>query len=333
MKTEYLVFTVSLMVGLAFARSAAAEPYIVPSDKGGFHYSNPTQFRELKLDLAPIEQQVATAASKRCGTALAAAPLDLGNSKSLMGDLMGKAASAAIGKLVGGLLGGGGGKKQKPNLYKDPIKKKYKEKFEHPSGDAKLRVGGTVYSDGMLISAKVEKAAGKGTFHTMFLERPDCTRIWPEKYMGYGLWGKWSLSVSVTKTTKTYKNDKLVNSTTDRSGWSKSGTFDYSRGFSLWDQLAGEERKMILDADEAYLAQLRREIGNPAWREMGYAEPTEGIREAGGMFKVAPEELTNGTIAVIHITHVDDGRYKTVGFPLTFTIGDKGRMSFVQMVD
>ena len=56
-----------------------------------------------------------------------------------------------------------------------------------------------------------------------------------------------------------------------------------------------------------------------------------GIREAGGIFRVAPEELTPGTIAVIHITHVEKGRYQTVGFPLTFSSGEEGRLSFEQL--
>jgi hypothetical protein len=303
--------------------------YIPTSDKGGFQYSEPPPYPELDLDLSPIERQVAEEASTRCATPLAAAPLDLGNADGLMGDLMGAAANAAIGQLVGGLLGGGGGgNKKKPQLAKDPIKKKFKSKIEHSSGDARILIGGQAYSDGILMSARVEKAAGKGTFHTMFLEQPDCTRIFPEQYLGYGLWGSWSLSVSVTKTTNSYKNGQLVDSKSSTSSWSKSGDFDFSRGFSLWDQLPGEDKKMLLNADDAYLAQLRREIDVPAWHAMGYAEPTEGIRSAGGVFRVAPESLPPGTIAVVHITHVQKGRYKTVGFPLSMSFEDEGRITF-----
>ena len=305
--------------------------YITPSDKGGFQYSAPSAFPQLDLDLGPIESQVAQQASTRCGTALAAAPLDLGDADGLMSDLMGAAANAAIGQLLGGFLGGGGGNKKKPTLYKDPIKKKYKEKINHPSGDARILVGGQAFEDGMILSAKVEKAAGKGTFHTMFLEQPDCTRIWPEQYLGYSLWGSWSLSVSVTTTKSTYQDGELVDRSVSQSGWSKSGDFDFSRGFSLWDQIPGEDLKMVLNADDAYLSQLRREIDIPAWHAMGYAEPTDGIRSAGGLFRVQPEDLQPGTIAVVHITHVDKGRYKTVGFPLAMTFGEEGRMTFEQL--
>lgn len=302
-----------------------------PSDKGGFQYSAPTAFPELDLDFSAIEAQVATEASTRCATALSAAPLDLGNADGFMGDLMGAAANAAIGQLVGGFLGGGGGSKKKPKLYKDPVKNKHKAKIDHPSGDARIRVGGTAYEDGILISAKVDKARGKGTFHTMFLEMPDCTRIWPEQYLGYDLWGSWSLNVSVTKTTSTYRDGNLIDRSSSHSSWSKSGDFDFSRGFSLWDQLPGEDRRMILNADEAYLTQLRREIDIPAWHTMGFAEPKEGIRSAGGVFRVSPNELPAGTIAVVHITEVEKGRYQTVGFPLSMSFGEEGRLSFSQL--
>lgn len=312
------------------ARTVLAS-YVPRTDKGGFQYSQPAPFPDLNMDLGPIERQVAKEASQRCGTALAAAPLDLGDADGIMSDLVGAAANAAIGQLVGGLLGGGGGSKKEPPLYKDPIKNKFKEKYTHPSGDAQIVLGGQAFSDGLLLSARVEKAAGKGTFHTMFLEQPDCTRIWPERYMGFKLWGKWSLSVSVTTTRSTYRDGQLVDRSTSHSGWSKSGDFDFSRGFSLWDQIPGEDLKLVLNADDAYLRQLRREIDDPAWHAMGFAEPTEGIRAAGGVFPVQPGDLAPGTIAVVHITHVDKGRYRTVGFSLSFSFAEEGRMSFEQL--
>lgn len=336
MRTK-LIGGVALGVLLLTGRPTAAEPatFIYPSDKGGFQYSEPTAIPEVQLDLQPIEDEVATAAGERCGTGLAAAPLDLGKADSFLGSLAGSAAKAAVGQLVGSLLGGGssGGGSKKPKLDKDPIKRKYKEKITHPSGDARLQVGGQLYKDGLLMSARVDKAKGKGTFHTMFLERPDCTRIWPEQYLRYGLWGSFKISVNVTKTSSTYRNGKLVDRTVDRSSWSRAGTFDVNRGFSIWDQLPGEDQRMILNADEAYSTQLRNEIGTPAWQELGFAKPVQGLRAAGGVFRVQPAELTPGTIAVVHITSVEDGRYRTKGFPMTFEVGEKGRLSFAALAD
>lgn len=306
----------------------AASAYLPPSDKGGFQYSQPPGWPDVELDLEPIQRQVAEQARTRCGTTLAAAPLDLGDADGFMEKMVGKAAGAAIGSLVGGLLGGGG-REKKPDLYKDPIKRRDKERIDHPGGDARLRIGGRMYQDGLLVSARVDRARGKGTFHTIFLERPDCTRIWPEQYLGYGLWGSWSLSVSVTKTTSSYRNGELVDRSVSRSSWSKSGEFDFSREFSLWDEVAGDDTlRLLLDPDQAFLAQLRRQIGTPAWQEMGFGEPTQGVREAGALFRVMPEEITPGTMAVVHITHVDDGRYRTLGFPLHFEFQDEGKLAF-----
>ena len=331
--TRYLILVLFLvLVGGPFASAIAQElPAWAAVDKGDFQYSEPDPFPVLALDLGHIEQQVGSSVAERCASPLAAAPLDLGNADSVVGKLVGKAASAAIGQLVGGLLGGGGGgssSKQKPRLDKDPIKKKFKAKIEHPNGDARIRIGGQAFSDGLLLSARVEKAAGKGTFHTMFLEQPDCTRYWPERYQQYGLWGSWSLNVSVTKTTSTYRNGELVDRSVDHSAWSKSGKFDFNRGFSIWDQLPGEARRLVLDADQAYLSQLRREIDVPAWQQLGHAKPTDGVRSAGGMFRIDPSVITEDTLAVVHITHVDKGRYRTVGFPLRFVQEADGRYSF-----
>jgi hypothetical protein len=311
----------------AGAPSYPAMSGVPASDKGGFQYSEPPTWPEIELDLHPIEREVAEQARTRCGTPLAAAPLDLGDADGFMEKMVGKAAGAALGSLVGGFLGGG--RKEEPELYEDPIRRRDKERIDHPDGNARLRIGGRMYQDGMLVSARVDRARGKGTFHTIFLEKPDCSRIWPEQYLGYGLWGSWSLSVSVTKTTSRYRNGELVDRSVDRSSWSKSGELDFSRDFSLWDEVADDdELRLILDPDQAFLAQLRRQIGTPAWQEMGFGEPTQGIREAGALFRITPADITPGTIAVVHITHVDDGRYRTLGFPLTLRFEDEGKLAF-----
>jgi hypothetical protein len=70
-----------------------APQYIASSDKGGFQYSEPSAWPELDLDLGPIERQVAEQASTRCGTALAAEPLQLGDAAGMMEKMMGKAES------------------------------------------------------------------------------------------------------------------------------------------------------------------------------------------------------------------------------------------------
>ncbi len=80
------------------------------SEKGGFRHAQIGPWPTTQLDLAPIEAQVWKAASTRCATAQSAASLNMGEAAGFMEKMMGKAASAAVGKLLGGLLGGGGGR-------------------------------------------------------------------------------------------------------------------------------------------------------------------------------------------------------------------------------
>lgn len=52
--------------------------------------------------------------------------------------------------------------------------------------------------------------------------------------------------VEQASTRSSYRNGELIDQSTSHSGWSKSGDFDFSRGFSLWDQLPGEDRLTAL---------------------------------------------------------------------------------------
>jgi hypothetical protein len=320
------------LLGLGVALHATADDTTL--EKGAFRHADLPDWPQTTIDLAPIQAQVAEAAMTRCATRLAGAPLDLGPAESVAAKFAKNAASAAASKalssVLGGLLGGGGGREEKPPTFKDPIKKKQKREFEDPDSETKIQVGGQLFEDGLLLSTHIDKAPGKGTFHTVFLEKPDCTRIWPTRQMGYSLWGKWSLDVSVTKTTRTYQDGVLVSENVAHSGWSKSGTFDFSRGVSIVEtDPLGNTVSLVLDPDTAYLNQLRREIEMPLWREMGYGAPTEGLRGMGAVFQnIQAADLSGGTIAVIHVTRVEKGQYRTVGFPLETAVGADGTLSF-----
>jgi hypothetical protein len=257
----------------------------------------------------------------------------MGEAAGFMEKMMGKATSAAVGKLLGGLLGGGGsGRKERPATSRDPIKKKHKSKFTDPATDTRIRLGGKAFSDGILLSTHVDKAKGKGTFHSIYLEQPDCQRYWPANQMAYDLWGEWSLSVSITKTTRKYENGDLVSESVDKSGFSKAGTFDFTDGFSIIgaDGL-NDELKLLLSPDEAYLNQLKNQIGSPMWQQMGFGEPTKGLRGVGAAFAVPPTALQPGTIAVVHITRIEDGQYRTVGFPFRINFDGESKMSFERL--
>lgn len=310
---------------------SAASP--IPSEKGGFVHAEVPSWPTLTLDLAPAEAQLWKAASSRCATALSGASIDMGEADGFVDKMVGKAASAAVGKLIGMLgAGGGGGRKERPKTQKDPIKKKFKTKFEDEPSDTRIRLGGQAFADGLLLSARVDKAKGKGTFHSIYLEQPDCRRYWPAHEMAYDLWGEWSLSVSVTRTTRTYQNGDLVDESVQTSGWSKSGTFDFSDGFSIVgaDEL-DDHWKLLLSPDEAYLNQLKTQMGQPMWQEMGFGEPTKGLRAVGAAFTVPPAALQPGTIAVVHVTRIEGGRYRTVGFPFRMAFGEDGTMTFEQL--
>jgi hypothetical protein len=304
------------------------------SEKGGFRHAEVGPWPTTQLDLAPIKAQVWKAASTRCATAQSATSLQMGEANGFMEKMAGKAASAAVGKLLGGLLGGGGGgrKQQRPATSRDPIKKKHKSKFTDPGTNTRILLGGQAFSDGLLISTRVDKAKGKGTFHSIYLEQPDCRRYWPTNQMAYDLWGEWSLSVSVTKTTRKYENGNLVSESVDKSGFSKAGTFDFSDGFSIIGaDGVSDELKLLLSPDEAYLNQLKSEIGSPMWQQMGFGEPAKGLRGVGAAFTVAPSALQPGTIAVVHITRIEAGQYRTVGFPFRMNFDGEGKMSFEQL--
>ena len=307
----------------------------ISSDKGDFHYASASPWPETTLDLTPIETEVGKAAASRCGTGLAAAPLDFGDAPSFLGKMAGKLASAAVSQLVGGLLGGGGsgGGNSEPPLQKDPIKTRQKTKFEDKENKVRIKAGGKLFSDALLISADIDKSRYKGTFHTIFLEKSDCTRIWPEDTWGFRHWGKWTLSVSVTKTTRSYQDGKLVNESVDKSGWSKSGTFDNRdiiRIFNINEDT--QELELFINPDRAFLNQLKSELQTPLWQQLGYGEPTQGLRSVGAAFPdLTAEEIGDDTIAVIHVTHIDKGRYRTVGFPMKLEVSSDGTVNLREL--
>ena len=319
------------------AADAASSSIDVPLDaapsfeKGGFRHGELPAWPETSLDLAPIRAQVAAEAAQRCATKLAGAPLDLGPAEGFAAKVAKGAASQALSTALGFLgASGGGGDEKKPALYDDPVR--HKTTFSDPATDTRLELGGIAARDGLLLSARIDKSDGKGTFHTIFLERPDCARLFPTRELGYALWGKWTLDVSITKTTSTYQNGVLTGQSVEHSGWSKSGTFDFSRGVRLIDTTPTGESTLVLDPDLAYLNQLKRELTEPLWRKMGYGEPVEGLRSVGALFEnTTAAELGADTIAVVHVTRIDHGRYRTVGFPLKISPQPDGTLAFSQL--
>ena len=306
------ILSIALMVsGAVNAQSPTSAD---PIRKGDFRYSEPPALPQATLELAPLLQQVAERAAVHCGTAAAAASLALGKDGGKVIDPDAKGGNA-VGKLVGGLLGTPGGR-SRPKLAKDPIRKKHKQKFSDPDKRIKVSLGARREGEQLLLSTRIDSAKQKGTYHAIFLERPDCVRYFPVKRETYGLWGSWQLSVSVTKTTSRYRNGDLIDRSVSRSGWQRSGRFNLGQLRTLLSDLRNAPQTLFNPA-ASYAQQLQDELAVPLWQQLGFGEPLQGPRTIGTYFDVSPQELTPGTIAVIHITQKRKGEFSTVGLPVT----------------
>lgn len=310
---QHLVAGVTLAWSLSVQGGVAVVGAV---DKGTFQYSEAQAWPSETLDLAPITAHVARVASSHCGSQLSAAPLTAAppTPASTTGSSKGK---GAMGKLVGGLLGAPG-RRSRPRLSKDPVGKKRKQTFQHSLRKAKLQLGGVLQDGALVLGARVARAPDQNSFHAIFIEQPDCQRLWPVRYEGYGLWGSWKLSVAVTKTTNSYRNGELQRSVVDRSGFTRNGRLNPASGFSILSNSGRAEGRRLLAPKEAFLQQLGASVGAPAWSQLGYSEPSGGIRHVGARFDVA--EVAPSSIAVVHLAEQQGGRYSTIGFAARIAI-------------
>lgn len=310
----------ALLLLCSVASPAQVQP-AVSSEKGGFGAADVPAWPTQTVDLVPLTAQVAKAASRHCGSALAATALEFGELS--LANVPAGAGKSAVGKLVGGLLGSPAGR-SRPRLGKDPVAKKHKLKLTHGLRRAQLQLGGALVDGSLVLSARVAKAPAKNSFHTVFIERPDCQRLWPSRYEGYGLWGSWKLSVSVTKTTSRYRDGVLQDRTVDRSGFSRSGVFNPGSGFSIFSDpsASAESGRRLLAPRQAFLQHLQRSSLTPAWSELGYAEPTGGIRNVGAHFAVGADALPSGSVAIVHLAEQVGGQYTTIGFAARIEVDD-----------
>ena len=285
------------------------------TDKGGFRYAVVPQWPNQTIDLGPVREIVAEDARTRCGTGYAARPMDLGMNSELLG-----------------VLDRDAGKPKRPKTHKDPIKKKRKRLFEDNASGTRLRVGNTLNDEGLLVSADIDKSRSRGTFHALFLEFSDCTRIFPSRLRIYDLWSRWKPQPSVIKTRRTYREGVLVDPTAEAPGWETRDVIAYSAGFSLLEssaELGGV--RLVLDAGAAFRGQLVDQIGSPVWAEQGFSEPTQGLRRIGASFARVNGQVLSRAILIVHVTHVEADAYHTVGFALQPTPDGTGGFAFTQM--
>ncbi len=275
-----------------------------------------------------------------CGPQLAAAPMVIGSKDSFaeMGGLVKGAGKGLLGKFLskasGGMVSSGGGNSDGPDMYKDPIAKKYKTKLKkHRQSGAKLRMGAVLGGDEIHISTRLDKAKNKGTVHNIYLERLDCRRIYPYEEWLYEIWGKWSLSVSWSKTTSTTSNGNRTEST-------QSGGFS-AEGESLADLVAAtvplaEELKNVAPEHQEeisnYQSTLRKEMESPTWKRLGFGAPMSGARAMGARFRLSQADIealqAGEMIAVLHITGQKGKIFQTAGIPLAMRPSKDAYFSF-----
>jgi hypothetical protein len=281
--------------------------------------------------------------SVTCAPELVSQPLLIGESSRFaeVGGLVKGAAMSAANKALGSLLGGavglGGGSRRRgesgprPTTHKDEIRKRDKVELEDADTDTRIRIGGKRTEEGVLVSTKIEDAKDKGTFHTVYLELDSCEKIFPAAYWTYELWHEWKLTVSWTVTKETYRDGELVDTDVDEGGWSESGggLLASSSGFvSLSDPQALEELGR-------YQRSLLDEMGPPVWQRLGFGAPESGTRSLGTPFEMTPEHLqalqAGRLRAVVHVTREADRLYRTVSFPMRVREGEKGKLAFERL--
>ena len=180
------------------------------------------------------------------------------------------AGSKAVSGLLGGVLGSsgsGGGGSDKPKLQRDPTDKLDYATFEAPGEGLETGARAAWSDDGLLVSSRIEDAADKGTFQSVFLQTCDGRRLYPHRYEIYKLWSESSLSVSWSKTSTA--NGRVVSQ--ESGGWNDTWTED----LGSFGRKAGDGVPAI-----------------PAtWQQLGFDRAQGGARQLGAYFSLSPQEF------------------------------------------
>ncbi|MEM7360084.1 MAG: hypothetical protein AAF431_13360 [Pseudomonadota bacterium] len=234
---------------------------------------------------------------------------DVGSSANFREKAKKKAAGLATKAITNllGIGGGGGGKSEGPNTYKDPVKNKRKLKVRNKEQKRDIRVGGVFTPDGLLISSDIKKAPGKGTFQTIYLENPRGWRLLPIRLWMYEIWRDWKLSVSWTR--DTYVDGQLVKH--EEGGWTES-----------W-------RELIARGEYVEYAEVPT---LPLWEQLGFNTAVSGARSLGTLFEVSPEMLAYEPInLIIHVTDPKKDPVVTVPYVFQLALDNKGRVVVEQV--
>ena len=261
-----------------------------------------------------------------CASELSASSLDLGPKDAWLSTQLKSAAMGALGRALFGSFGGGDDidESDAPPTVSDPIPKSARQAFHDQLSDTEMTISGRLNDEGLLLSTDIDSAPDKSTFHAIYIERKDCKRIFPDRYLNYRMWVEWSLSVSWTKTESHYQNDSLVSEQTSSGGFHKSGEFDLAKGsINMADAKAlGEYQQGLLS-----------DLPPPIWQQMGFSSPSSGVRGLGSQFdQVDSAKLFDGSsVAVVHVTRVVDGRYVTRALPFRMEQGSGDLLKFSRL--
>jgi hypothetical protein len=276
-----------------------------PADPWPTSTQRPAGFEPLPqvAAIAPIGLPPSEPDPADCDLSVVSQPLVIGTESEFakLGGLLKGAALGAASKAISSLLGGaaqldsGGRRKrgEEPSTRSDSIRGRDKVKIEDPESGTRLKIGGKLDDDELLLSTRLDKADDKGTIHAIYLEQESCQRLWPYAYWAYELWHEWKLSVSWTRTTETYQDGKLVDRSVESGGFSDFGGGMLASG-SGFVNLSDPEQLASLGR---YQQALRDEMGAPAWQQLGFGAPTSGARSVGTPFKLPPTPSRRSTRA------------------------------------
>ena len=78
--------------------------------------------------------------------------------------------------------------RRRSELAEDPIPRRNQQQLRDPTGSLRLRVGGRRQADRLELSARIERAPGKGSVAELFLQGPDCSRRQAEELRALDAW-------------------------------------------------------------------------------------------------------------------------------------------------
>ncbi|HYM35423.1 MAG TPA: hypothetical protein VET48_08510 [Steroidobacteraceae bacterium] len=335
-----IYFAIATMLTMSVASAEQSAALIEPTLKGGTSFSDPPTLPKKYLGLLPPEKETVAAP---CGPQYASMPMAIGDreryaklqnaAKGTALGLLGKALSTATGGVV--QSGGKQEKESQPPLHEDPIPNKQKSKVKDRASGTELKMGGRIASDGLLLSTRIDDIKGKGTVQEIYLERDDCRRVYPIADYTYELWGKWSLSVSWTKTESTYQNGKLIDQQTASGGFFRSGDgfLDLATSQLAFRDAMKSVPPELQDSVGKYQSQLQSEAAAPMWQRLGFAVPESGARSVGNLFMLSSADmqaLKDGRyIVIVQVTREQGPFYQAVGVPVTIAPGkEPGALAF-----